>query len=141
MLSLLRRRATWATLTLLLAFLLTPAATGYAADSSHQGNDCNDDRPATCAIGAVYALTNATSGNAARGKDGSKGNGKGNAADGNAPRNRDKIDNRSHSHKDGSTNDVRDAGGGKVNPSRASRVASEDAVAPETGPVTSPSAM
>lgn len=84
---------------------------------------------------------NATSGNAARGKDGSKGNGKGNAADGNAPRDRDKIDNRSHSHKDGSTNDVRDAGGGKVNPSRASRVASEDAVAPETGPVTSPSAM
>lgn len=64
MLSLLRRRATWATLTLLLAFLLTPAATGYAADSSHQGNDCDDDRPASCAIGAVYALTNATSGNA-----------------------------------------------------------------------------
>jgi 6-phosphogluconolactonase len=64
MLTFMRRRAAWATLALLLAFLLAPATSGYAAELSRAGNDCDNEGHGACTVGAVYALTNATSGNA-----------------------------------------------------------------------------
>src|SRR5690242_15208281 len=56
-----RRQGFWAVLSLLLTLLLTPALPTSAAGLASQGDGCAGG---SCAVGAVYALTNAPGGNA-----------------------------------------------------------------------------